>query len=282
MATLGGMLSAAAEWLSAKGVADARLQCEWLAAALLSRRRTSLVLDEIPPEEFVSRMRAGIRRLGCGEPVQYVIGEWDFRCLTLSTDRRALIPRPETEQLVELVFGEESLWLNPRPRIYDVGTGTGAIALSLAFERPGCEVVAVDCEEAALSLARENAARCGLAGKVDFILGKNCAGAGPATLDAVVSNPPYIAASVVDGLPRHIKDFEPRTALDGGPDGLDVLRGLVHDAAIALKRGGFIFLEIGDDQGDAVNALLDDAGFSNIGIFSDFAGKTRFAKGRIE
>lgn len=280
--TLGGILAAGAGWLAARGVADARLQCEWLAAALLGRRRTELFPCEAPPAEFVERMRSGVRRLGVGEPVQYVIGEWDFRCLTLKTDRRALIPRPETEQLVELVLGEKSLWRMPRPKIYDVGTGTGAIALSLAFERPGCEVVAVDCEEAALSLACENAERCGMAGKVSFVHGRNCAGAGPDTIDAVVSNPPYIASAVVDGLPPLIRDFEPRTALDGGADGLDIVRGLVHDAAIALRRGGFIFLEIGDDQGEATSALLDDAGFSDVGIFTDFAGKTRFAKGRIE
>ena len=279
---LAELLSAGCRWLAGRGVEEPRLSCEWLAASLLGCGRAALPLKDVPSPGVMDRLRDGIRRLGDGEPVQYVIGEWDFRCLTLKTDRRALIPRPETEQLVELVLSEKALWGRPAPLVYDVGTGTGAIALSLARERPGCSVVAVDCEQDALSLARENAAACGLAGAVRFVLGRNCADAAPATVDAVVSNPPYIASGVVDGLPRLIRDFEPRTALDGGADGLDVFRGLVHDAAIALRRGGFLFLEIGDDQGEAVAGLLDDAGFSDVGVFSDFAGRPRFAKGRIE
>ena len=279
---LSELLSAGGRWQAGRGVEEPRLVCEWLAASLLGCGRASLPLTAVPDNAVVARLRDGIRRLGDGEPVQYVIGEWDFRCLTLKTDRRALIPRPETEQLVELVLAEKALWERSAPLVYDVGTGTGAIALSLARERPGCAVVAVDCEGDALSLARENAVACGLTDAVRFVLGRNCAGAAPATVDAVVSNPPYIASRVVDGLPRLIRDFEPRVALDGGDDGLDVFRGLVHDAAIALKRGGFIFLEIGDDQGESVAGLLDDAGFSDVGVFSDFAGRTRFAKGRIE
>ena len=280
--TLGDILDAGGKWLAARGVDEPRLSCEWLASALLGRRRTALPLGEIPPPTVVDRLRAGIRRLGAGEPVQYVTGEWDFRLLTLRTDSRALIPRPETEQLVELALADKTLWAKPSPLIYDVGTGTGAIALSLAYERPACRVVAVDCEEPALALARENAARCGLTGRVAFVGGRNCAGAAPASVDAIVSNPPYIASRVVDALPAKIRDHEPRTALDGGPDGLDVIRSLVHDAAIALVRGGSLFLEIGDEQGADVQALLEDAGFSGAHVFADFAGKPRFAVGRME
>jgi release factor glutamine methyltransferase len=278
---LGDLLTAGAAWLARRGISDARLQCEWLAATVLGCRRTALPLETLPPPDAVAALRAGVLRLGDGEPVQYVVGDWDFRALTLKTDRRALIPRPETEGLVALVLDEPRLW-GVAPVICDVGTGTGAIALSLAYERPQCRVVATDCEEAALSLARENAKRLGLAEHVTFVLGRNCAGATPGSLDAVVSNPPYVASAVVDALPRHIRDFEPRSALDGGADGLNVIRGLVHDAAIALKRGGFIFLEIGDDQGPAVLALLEGAGFAEAVILRDLAGLTRYARGRIE
>ena len=279
--SLGELLAAGAAWLSRRGVDDARLQCEWLAADILHCRRTALPLDAVPAPDTVAALRAGVVRLANGEPLQYVLGNWDFRALTLATDHRALIPRPETEGLVALVLDEPRLW-DAEPLICDVGTGTGAIALSLAHERPQCRIVATDCEGAALSLARENAERLGLAGRVNFVLGRNCAEAEPGSLDAVVSNPPYIASATVDALPRHIRDFEPRTALDGGADGLDIIRSLVHDAAIALKRGGFIFLEIGDDQGETVLALLEGAGFSEAAILKDLAGLTRYAKGRIE
>ena len=233
------------------------------------------------PVAFVDAMRAGLRRLGGGEPVQYVIGEWDFRCLTLKTDARALIPRPETEQLVQLALDEREVWEHPDPRLCDVGTGTGCIAISFAVERPACRVTAVDVDGDALALARENAERCGVGGRIDFRLGRNCAGAAAASLDAVVSNPPYIASRVVDGLPPLIRDHEPRLALDGGPDGLDIVREVVNDAAIALRPGGWCFLEIGDEQGEAVRGILEDAGFTSVAILADFAGLTRFAKGRI-
>jgi len=280
---IGDILDAGTAWLESRRVEDARLQCEWLAAALLSLSRSelALALGREAPEAFVAQMRTGVRRLGQGEPVQYVIGEWDFRCLTLATDARALIPRPETEQLVQLALDEKSVWERPEPHLYDVGTGTGCIALSFAVERPQCRCTAVDVDEAALSLARENAVRCGVADRVEFRLGRNCDGAAEASLDAVVSNPPYIASRVVDGLPPLIRDHEPRRALDGGLDGLDIVREVVNDAAIALRPGGWCFLEIGDDQGEAVRGILEDAGFSEIAVLADFAGLTRFAKGRI-
>ncbi|MBR3087195.1 MAG: peptide chain release factor N(5)-glutamine methyltransferase [Kiritimatiellae bacterium] len=280
--TLGDLIDSGAAWLGRRGVGDGRLLCEWLAAAALGRRRTDLPLAEAPPPDVVERLRGGLRRLGAGEPVQYVVGDWDFRMLTLKTDRRALIPRPETEGLVSLVLDEPGVWASGAPRICDIGTGTGAIALSLAYERPQCRVTAVDSQEAALSLARENAGRLGLSGRVEFILGENCAGAAPGSFDAIVSNPPYIESAAVDALPPLIRDHEPRSALDGGPDGLDTLRGVIHDSAIALRRGGFLFLEIGDGQGAAVRSLMEDAGFSEVAILKDLAGLIRYARGRIE
>jgi len=279
---LGDLIESGAAWLGRRGVGDGRLLCEWLASAALGCRRTDLPLAATPPPEVVERLREGLRRLGAGEPIQYVVGDWDFRMLTLKTDKRALIPRPETEGLVSLVLEEPGVWGSGAPRICDIGTGTGAIALSLAYERPQCLVTAVDRQEAALSLARENAGRLGLASRVEFILGENCAGAAPGTFDAIVSNPPYIESAAVDALPPLIRDHEPRTALDGGPDGLDTLRGIIHDAAIALRRGGFLFLEIGDGQGDSVRSLMEDSGFSDVAILKDLAGLVRYARGRIE
>jgi release factor glutamine methyltransferase len=281
--TLGEIIDAGAAWLRVRHVDEPRQQCLWLAGSLLSLTRTDLLAALKNPvgDEVVDRLRKGVVRLGTGEPVQYVVGEWDFRFITLRTDARGLIPRPETEELVQLALDEPELWEIPSPAVCDVGTGTGCIAISFAVERPQCRVAAVDCEMAALSLARENAARCGVADRIRFVQGRGCANAEAGSLDAVVSNPPYIPAAVVDSLPKKIRDFEPRTALDGGADGLEIVRDVIRDSAIALRKGGWLFLEIGDDQGEAVRAAMEDAGFDPVEIFRDFAGKTRYVKGRI-
>lgn len=279
--TLGEMLKASSQWLEKRGVEEPQIKPEWVASHLLGVDRTSLPRDSRPPREFAGRLRSLVLRLGTGEPVQYVIGNWDFRFLRLNTDKRALIPRPETEQLVDLVLGERRLWLADAPVICDVGTGTGAIALSIASERPRARVIAVDCEEAALSLAAENARINGLEGRVDLRLGRNCHGASPCSLDAVVSNPPYVSTPDYEALSPSIRDFEPRSALDGGQDGLGVYRGLVPDAALALKKGGFLFLEIGSEQGESLRRILEESGFSDISVLRDFSGRDRFVKGRM-
>ena len=279
--TIGDILTKGAAWLAAKGVEDADVQVQWLASSYLPARRTELAsrLADKADQQFTERMRSAMVRMAKGEPIQYVLGEWDFRLLTLKTDSRALIPRPETEQLVSLVLEEPDLKAIPSPVICDVGTGTGCIAISIAIEMPSSKCVAIDMDEGALSLARENALRCGAS--VEFRHGRNLVGFGAASVDAVVSNPPYIDAAGMEALPRHIIDHEPRVALYGGVDGLDVIRSLVNDAAIALRRGGWCFLEIGDGQGEQVRAILEDAGFSSVSILKDFAGLDRYAKAHI-
>ena len=280
---LGTLLDAAVRWLEIRGVADARQPCELLAARLLRLPRLQLPLERsrrlLPGQ--VAALRRGILRLGAHEPVQYILGEWDFRGLTFKVDRRALIPRPETEQLVQRVLDQPGIRQAPAPRLCDIGAGGGCIAVSLAAEAPRCEVVAVDREPGALELARENAARHGVAARITFIQGEFCAGLPPASLDAVVSNPPYIDTRTCGQLPALIRDYEPRSALDGGTDGLAVLRHLVPDAALALKPHGWCFLEIGHDQGEAVRALLEQAGFAEIEIARDLAGRIRFAQARM-
>lgn len=280
--TIGDLIDAGERWLVARGVEEARSQCIWLGAAILSigRNEFELRLDRVAGDDFTNKLRDGVVRLGKKEPVQYVIGEWDFRMLTLKTDSRALIPRPETEELVQLVLDDEISMLE-HPSFCDVGTGSGCIAVSLAVEHDGCTVIAIDREQAALSLARENAEKYEVTDRVGFVLGDCLAGAEPGTFDAIVSNPPYVTTPDWERLPPHIKSFEPRSALDGGADGLDVIRRLAREAAVALKKGGRIFLEIGDEQGDGVKAVLEGAGFSDISIIPDFAGKTRYAKGSI-
>jgi release factor glutamine methyltransferase len=219
-------------------------------------------------------------RAAAGEPLQYILGDTEFLGRVFRCDRRALIPRPETEQLVEAVLAEESLRRMPRPAIADVGTGSGCIAVALALAWPGASCLATDVSAPALELARENARALGVDGRIRFIRAGLLRGAGEGTLDAVVSNPPYIASAELAALPREIRDFEPKEALDGGPDGLAVISRLVPAARTALKSGGWLFLEIGENQSDPVLRLMGTHGFADCLVLKDLARRDRIARGR--
>ena len=276
--TLRALIELGAGYLDRQQVPEGRTAMELLAARLFSCGRGALhrVLDTVPEPRRVDALRRGMMRLVAGEPIQYVLGVWEFRALELAVDRRALIPRPETEQLVDLVLASPQAQA-ARPLVVDVGTGTGCIALSLAKEMRGGIFVGLDISEEALALARENARRNGLADKVMFAPCDGCGEFDPGSVDILVSNPPYIASKVVDGLDPRIRNHEPRLALDGGPDGLDVYRAFITDAVMVLKPGGALFFEIGDDQGRALRTMLEDAGFLQVEIRRDWAGKDRFA-----
>ena len=273
----------AAAFLDAKGVPDAQVAAELLAARLLKRPRGMLAsaFGRAAEERQLEAMRRGMRRLAGGEPLQYVLGEWDFRSLTLKCDRRALIPRPETEQLVTRVLAH----LRARPPggappfVVDVGTGTGAIILSIAGEFAGDAVfLGTDVSEDAIALAKENAARCGLDGRVKFAAMDGLDDFDePGVVDVLVSNPPYVESAVCDTLDPRVRDFEPRIALDGGADGLDFYDRYLGDALNILKSGGAVFFEIGESQGEAVARLMADYGFGEIRIERDFAGHDRYA-----
>ena len=271
-------------YLRGKGVPDARVASELLAARLLRLGRGMLAgeLEKEVPEKCVEAMRRGMARLVKGEPVQYVLGEWDFRTLTLKCDRRALIPRPETEELVTRVLSHLRTRLPSsvsRPLVVDVGTGTGAIILSLAKEFKGEAIfLGTDVSEDAIALARENAERCGLAEKVKFAVMDGLDEFDePQCVDVIVSNPPYIESSVCETLDPRVKDFEPRLALDGGASGLDFYDRYLSDAVNLLKPGGAVFFEIGENQGEAVKKLMFDCGFDDITVEKDFAGHDRYA-----
>lgn len=194
-------------------------------------------------------MRRGMARLVAGEPVQYVLGEWDFRSLTLCCDRRALIPRPETEDLVTRVLRhlDGRTWTHP-PFVVDVGTGTGAIILSLASEfRGNAILLGIGVSEDAIALARKNAGRCGLSGRVRFAVADGLDDFDdPQSVDVIVSNPPYVASADCETLDRRVRDFEPRLALDGGADGLSFYERYLGDAVNLLKPEGAVFFEIGE------------------------------------
>ena len=170
----------------------------------------------------------------------------------------------------------EPLWAIDRPAIADVGTGSGCIALSLAVERPSARLLALDVSEDALALATENAQRLGVSARVRFApLGLADVLDGP-SLNAVVANLPYISSAEVETLPVNVRSFEPRLALDGGADGLEIVRDIAADATMALCDGGGLFLEIGEQQGEAVRLLLDELGFCEIQVRNDLAGRVRF------
>ena len=276
----------AASFLASKGVPDSTVAAELLAARLLGVGRGLLAgaFDRAAEERHLAAMRRGMARLAKGEPLQYVLGEWDFRTLTLKCDRRALIPRPETEGLVSLVLE----WLRGSgrpgaPLVVDVGTGTGAIVLSLAKEYAGeATFLGTDVSEDAVALARENAERCSLTDRVGFAVRDGLDDFDePQCVDVIVSNPPYIESAVVDTLDPRVRDFEPRLALDGGATGLDFYDRYLADALNLLKVGGAVFFEIGDTQGEAVRRMMESYGFGDIRIAKDLSGRDRYASATL-
>ena len=282
------VIAKSADYLQVKGVPDARVASELLAARLLRVGRGFLAgqLDKDVSEPCLAAMRRGMARLVGGEPLQYVLGEWDFRTLTLKCDRRALIPRPETEELVTRVLkylNHQPPATNHHPVIVDIGTGTGAIILSLAKEFSGEAVfIGTDVSEDAISLARENAAKCGLSDRVKFAAMDGLDDFDePECVDIIVSNPPYIASSVCETLDRRVRDFEPRLALDGGASGLDFYERYLGDAVNLLRPNGAVFFEIGEDQGAAIEKMMTDYGFEDVRIEKDFADHDRYASGKL-
>ncbi len=276
------ILVQAGAFLAEKGVPGPQVAAELLAARLLKCGRGTLAtyLEKSVSEPHREAMRRGMKRLIAGEPIQYILGEWDFRTLTLSCDSRALIPRPETEELVTRVLNFLNAHPTAEPRlVVDVGTGTGAIALALAQEYKGpLTILATDVSEAALALAKENARRTGLADKVQFVVMDGLDEFDePECLDVLVSNPPYIESAVCETLDPRVKNFEPRLALDGGVTGLDFYDRYLADALNLLKPGGAVFFEIGDNQGEAVRQLMADYGFQQIQIEKDYGGHDRYA-----
>ena len=278
------IISKSSDYLEAKGVPDARVASGLLAARLLHTGRGLLAgeMAKEVPEKCVEAMRRGMARLVKGEPIQYVLGEWDFRTLTLKCDRRALIPRPETEELVTRVLSHLRSRLPSsvsRPLIVDVGTGTGSIILSLAKEFSGDAVfLGTDVSEEAIALAKENAERCGLTDRVKFAVMDGLDEFDePQCVDVIVSNPPYIESAVCETLDSRVKDFEPRLALDGGASGLDFYERYLSDAVNLLKPGGAVFFEIGENQGEAVKKLMFDCGFDDIKIEKDYSNHDRYA-----
>jgi release factor glutamine methyltransferase len=264
--TLGEILRRATAYLEDAGVDTPRLDAELLLADALGLSRLALYTEHDRPLTDPERaaFREHVRRRAAREPVAYILGEWGFRRLMLKVDRRALVPRPETEVLVErclaLIAGLDE------PRVLDVGVGSGAIALAIADEHPGARVTGVDLSSNALALARENVERTGVAvelraGSLEDVAGE---------WDLVVSNPPYVTEAEFDSLDADIRLWEPRVALVGD--------GLHEELARRLARGR-LALEVGDGQAPAVAATLRQLGYEDVRVTPDLAGRERVVEG---
>jgi release factor glutamine methyltransferase len=266
------VLNAATDYLRKQGIESPRLNAEHLLAHVLAKKnRIELYLEfeRTLGESERAPLRELVRRRSEGLPLQHLLGTVDFLGFIFATDARALIPRPETEQLVEFVLAEGAF-----DRIVDVGTGSGVIALSLALKRPDCAITACEISPDALALARENAERHGLADRVTF-LESELLSAAPGPFDAVVANLPYIPSAEIASLSREVR-HDPALALDGGADGLDLIRRLAAEAAAKLAPGGLIALEIGHDQASAVGEILAQHIFRDISPRRDYQGIERF------
>lgn len=247
---------------------DAARNRAWLLAHLDS---------QAAPEDSVE-FRALVERRLAGEPVQYIAGEAEFYGLTFFVSRDVLIPRPETEHVVERALRLSAQFA--APRIVDVGTGSGAIAVALAARLRAASLAATDVSSDALAVAQRNAGRNGVADRIRFVAGDLLAPVAGERFDLVISNPPYVAEADRNTLAVEVRDFEPATALFAGQDGLAIYRRLIPAAFAALVSGGFLVLEIGHGQRDAVGALLESAGFAGIDFTADLQGIPRVAAAR--
>jgi release factor glutamine methyltransferase len=243
-------------------------------ASGLTAAEQAAALDTVADERHAASFEALVERRCAGEPLQYVLGQWGFRGLDLFVDPRALIPRPETE----VVAGFAVDALPPGGRVVDLGTGTGAIALSIAAERwPDVEVWATDASADALAVARANLAGLGRRASVVRLAEGDWFAALPDELrgsfDVVVANPPYVPQEAL--IARQVRDWEPHLALFGGPDGLEHVRHIVGEAPAWLRAGGTLVVEIGDDHGEAVAELARAAGFAEVDVRPDLTGRDR-------
>lgn len=264
-----------------KGVPSPRLDAEVLLAHCLGVDRLRLYLNfdrPLAPEER-AKYRGLVQRRAKREPVALIVGQKEFWSLPFRTVPGVLIPRPETEVLVQVVLEEISD--RESPFILEIGTGTGAVAVALLKENPGARVIGTDLNLVALRTARANA-KAAQVNSLHLVAGEMFAAFRPRSVFHVIcSNPPYIPTAVIPTLAPEVRDFEPISALDGGPDGLDVIRDIIDQAGNFLLSGGALCLEVGDGQDRAVADLMTLAGFASVAALPDLAGKARVVKGKI-
>jgi release factor glutamine methyltransferase len=275
--TLLEVLQSTTAYFEKRGIENPRLSAEHLLAFILKRKRIELYLEfeRVLMENELAPLRELVKRRGQGEPLQHLLGTVEFSGRMFICDQRALIPRPETEELVELLYSRIE---NPESRIVDVGTGSGVIALSLAGKFPKAKVTATDLSDEALSLARENADRIGLTDRVEFLRGDLLIHVTD-VYDVIVANLPYVAEADRGTLSREVLN-DPEIALFGGPRGDEIVRKLIEAAPSHLAPGGLLALEVGVGQADDLAALMAKKNYHDIKTERDYAGVIRFLFGR--
>ena len=254
-------------------IENSRLNAEHLLAHVLGRKRIDLYLEfeRSLSESELAPLRDLVKRRGEGEPLQHLLGTVEFCGHVFLFDKRAMVPRPETEELVELLKSEIR---NPKSGILDVGTGSGVIALSLAAKFPDAEILAIDISDDALALAQENAARLNLAGRVRF-LKSNLFEYVEGTFDLIVANLPYVSTQARDTLSREVL-HDPAVAVFAGERGDELVRELIAQAPSRLRSGGMLALEIGMGQTEALLSALAEKNYRDIYLKTDYSGVTRF------
>ncbi|MDO8886088.1 peptide chain release factor N(5)-glutamine methyltransferase [Candidatus Oleimmundimicrobium sp.] len=280
------ILKLATSFLKKNGIQNPRLDSELLLGAVLNISRVEIYTDffrPLSPQE-IQTYRELISIRAKGKPVAYILEKKPFRHLVLKVNQDVLIPRPETELVVDKVLEIAKKRKESEFKMVDLGTGSGAIALSIVYEMSNVFMFALDFSEKALNVARENAKLYGLNDKVKFIccdLFKDLDNGLKNKIDVIVSNPPYIPSGKINELQREIRDFEPLLALDGGPDGLKEYRRIIAEAPDYLKEDGYLILEIGENQADSVECLLNDSGkYDEVDISKDYAGIERIVAAR--
>ncbi len=281
MITVLEVIKRSTEFLAGKGIEGARLNAEHLVGHALGLARMQLYLQFERPltETELERIRPLVRRRSLHEPLQYILGEVEFCGLKLKVDRRALIPRPETEHLVELVV--EKRKSAPPQTVLELGTGTGAIALALAARYPAAAVTAAEVDAGALALAAENAAANGLDGRVEWVASDWYGALAPGRrFDLIVSNPPYLTEAEVAETAPEVRSFEPVGALTPGGDGLAALGQIIAGAPARLVPGGLIALETGIAQHEALRGQVAAAGLQGFESVADLTGRPRYVFAR--
>ena len=271
------VLQSTTAYFTKRGIESPRLNAEHLLAHVLRRKRIEIYLEfeRALTEDELSPLRELVRRRGQGEPLQHLLGTVEFCGQVFLCDKRALVPRPETEQLVELLKSRIS---QPASRILDVGTGSGVIALSLAAQFPEARITATDITDEALALAAENAARLGLLERVVFTKSDLLAGIDGA-FDLIVANLPYIAAGDRPTLSREVL-HDPEAALFAGEQGTEMICKLIDAARAHLSAGGLLALELGIDQAGELSALMAEKNYHDIEAIRDYSDVKRFLFGR--
>jgi release factor glutamine methyltransferase len=278
--TIGSLVKWATDDFRARGIESPRLDAELLVAHALGIDRTRVIIEALRPLDGaeLTLLRDLVKRRRAHEPIAYLRGWREFYGLTFRVDPRVLVPRPDTEALVEVALRRTS-HCSLSMRHLDLCTGSGCVAIAIARQRPTARVVASDVDAGALVVARENAARLG-AYNVAFVRGDLLTPiARDVSFDLITANPPYIPSAEIAGLMTDVRDFEPRLALDGGGDGLDLIRRIIADAPRHLETGGVLALEVGAGEAPAVRSLFEESGYRDLAGERDSAKIERVVSG---